>query len=150
MNDLKKQYADDLLKSIPVVRGMNVSIENLGDYSLRLKAPLDSNINYEGTAFGGSLNTACILSCYLLVHHVMKMNKVSFRSLVIQNSHIDYHLPVDDDFCAEAQIEENSALDLLRLLGARGRGRVSVDSRIETVSDSQKRVSFTGRFVATL
>lgn len=149
MTSLKEEYAQNLLKSIPVVGGMNVSIVELNELSLVLKAPLNANINYEGTAFGGSLNTTCILSCYLLVHHLMKSHSLPFKSLVIQDSNIKYLKPVDGDFLAKAQLEERSASMLIKSLKSRGRGRITVDSKVSLEKGSDDLVSFQGRFVAT-
>jgi thioesterase domain-containing protein len=150
MISLKDQYADDLLKSIPVVKGMNISIDDLKETSLRIKAPLDSNINYEGTAFGGSLNTACILSCYLLVHHVLRTQNVDFKSLVIQDSQIQYLTPVSGDFSANAQLDDKSVSFLLRQLRSLKRGRIEVRSQVTLNDLSDIRVEFSGRFVVTL
>jgi len=149
MSSLKDQYASELLRSIPVVKGMNISIESLGKDSLRISAPLDSNINYEGTAFGGSLNTTCILSCYLLVHHVLKQNDIKFKSLVIQDSEIKYLIPVDGDFGAQAFFEAGSVQFLIKQLHSKGRGRVSVNSQVSLKGESETRVNFKGRFVVT-
>tara|TARA_A100001015_G_C14938998_1_gene691744 strand:+ start:1135 stop:1467 length:333 start_codon:yes stop_codon:yes gene_type:complete len=100
--DLKSQYKAKLLSAIPVVSAMEVDIINIGIRELTLTAPLNTNINYEGTAFGGSLNTLCILSGYLLVHHIMHSEKIEINSLVIQDSQIKYLGPVNQDFYATA------------------------------------------------
>ena len=49
--------------------------------------------------------TVCILSCYLLVHHVLRTNNIKFDSLVIQNSEINYITPVEE--VKEDQIDIN-------------------------------------------
>jgi thioesterase domain-containing protein len=145
--ELSKNYEKELLSSIPVVGSMNISIEEVGDDFILLKAPLDTNINYEGTAFGGSLNTACILSSYLMVHHALRNNGIAFESLVIQNSSVEYLKPVRKDFFAKAFLGERNRQHLFRLLEKRGRGRVEIESSIFTDDENEKLVTFTGRFV---
>ena len=106
------QYKQQLVDSIPVITALGVEIEEVGDNFILLRAPLDKNINYEGTAFGGSLNTVAILSCYLMAHHILKHNQIPFKSLVIQNSHINYLKPVTQDFFACSFIENKEKYNL--------------------------------------
>lgn len=146
MNLLDK-YKAELLNSIPVVAAMDVQIKDISDNSITLGAPLNTNINYEGTVFGGSLNTACILSCYLLVHHLLKSKKIEFSSLVIQNSTINYKLPVQDDFLARAKVTSFAEQNLVKLLDKKGVGRIEVNSCISTVKNSDELVEFKARFV---
>lgn len=145
--EISEKYKQELLESIPVVSEMNIEIVEVGPRKIVLKAPLKKNINYEGTAFGGSINTLAILSCYLLTHHIMKVNEVDFKSLVIQNSEINYLNPVDSDFEATAEIDEGSINTFIRMLKRRGTGRLSVESKISVNSDV--RAIFNGRFVAS-
>lgn len=146
MNLLDK-YKAELLNSIPVVAAMDVQIKDISDQSITLGAPLNTNINYEGTVFGGSLNTACILSCYLLVHHLLKSKQIEFSSLVIQNSTIDYKIPVQADFSAKAIVTDKAEGLLLKLLDKKGMGRIEVRSCITTEDNPEELVEFKARFV---
>ena len=85
-----RDYERLLQQAIPVVNDMDISIEKLEDTRVVLKAPLKKNINYEGSAFGGSLNTVATLSGYLLTRYLLEVGKISFSSLVIQASQIQY------------------------------------------------------------
>ena len=145
---IEQEYKKQLLNSIPVVSAMNVDIEKVESHSIMLSAPLDTNINYEGTAFGGSLNTACVLSCYLLVHHFMKSNDIPFNSLVIQNSSINYIKPVQKDFFAKAELSEKQGDFLKKVFLKKGKGRVSVKSKVFVADQSSENlVEFEARFV---
>lgn len=150
LNSNESKYKEELLKSIPVVAAMDVDITKIEDHSLTLIAPLTTNINYEGTAFGGSLNTLGILSCYLLVHHLLKINGVPFTSLVIQDSSIQYLKPVHGDFCSRSLcINEESFLSMMK---RRGMGRAELEATLFTAKDgkeSEALVKFKGRFVAS-
>ncbi len=144
---LTNNYKKELLDSIPVVKAMDIDIEKIEPKSLTISAPLNTNINYEGTAFGGSLNTACVLSCYLLIHHILKTKGIEFNSLVIQNSTIDYKMPVQADFFAKSSISEKSEKLLLNTLEKKGIGRASVVAKIQTNKDNEDLVEFRARFV---
>ena len=145
--ELNEQYKQSLLDSIPVVKGMEVDIDNISPNSITVGAPLNANINYEGTAFGGSLNTVCILSCYVLVHHILKNEKIEFESLVIQNSEIEYLTPVQKDFYAISYASDKSKKHLFDMLEKRKIGRIEVESHIRTGGQEIDQVRFRARFV---
>lgn len=148
--EFEKNYKESLLKSIPVVAAMDVDIVEITETSLILKAPLTTNINYEGTAFGGSLNTLGILSCYLLVHHILKCEEIPFSSLVIQDSSIQYLKPVDGDFYSRSECCNTKAF--LNSLRRRTMGRAQMQASLSTAlspSEVSAQVLFNGRFVVT-
>jgi len=151
LNQISEDYKQELLKSIPVVAAMDVSIGEIKESGLVLHAPLNTNINYEGTAFGGSLNTLGILSCYLFVHHVMKQRQLSCKSLVIQDSQISYLKPVSGDFCARSEFLNLDSF--LRMMERKGTGRAELTSKIFLSRDGmqdEELVHFQGRFVASM
>ncbi len=150
MNKTFEQYKANLLSSIPVVKGMEVDIVEVSDYKTIVSAPLGTHVNYEGTAFGGSLNTLCIIASYLLVHHHMKIKGIAFDSLVIQNSQIEYLHPVESDFKATAQIDPKACVSFLKILRRKGVGRIGVSSFISSSTSDKELVKFQGRFVASL
>ena len=144
--NLKNNYKTELLNSIPVVAAMNVDITDIGADTIELTAPLDTNINYEGTAFGGSLNTLCVLSGYLLVHHILRSQEIPFSSLVIQDSQVKYLKPVTKDFHARATITPENLRSFMKMIQFKGKGRAEVSSII-TTDDTSQLVTFEGRFV---
>ena len=72
-----KEYQEQLFNKIPITQSLGAEILELSENKTLLHFPLQENINYEGTAFGGSLNTACILACYLMTHHWLKINQIN-------------------------------------------------------------------------
>jgi thioesterase domain-containing protein len=146
---LQQSYKEELLNSIPVISGMDVDIIKIEDQSITLTAPLNTNINYEGTACGGSLNTLCILSSYLLVHHALKSKKIPFNSLVIQDSSIKYLSPVHEDFKAKSRVETRDVDLLVKLIDKKGVGRITVKSEIKVGDSKVANVVFQGRFVVS-
>jgi thioesterase domain-containing protein len=141
-------YKKLLLDSIPVVQALGVDIESLSTEHVTVSAPLDNNLNYEGTAFGGSLNTVAILSCYMMAHHLLKIHQVKFDSLVIQNSCIDYHHPVQGDFKAMATVSPQESQKFILMMQKKGIGRIQIQSTIHTDESKNPLVTFEGRFVA--
>ena len=129
---------------------MNLEIFEISDTRISLKAPLGTHINYEGTAFGGSLNTICTLSCYLSVHHLLKLHQVEFQSLVIQKSDIHFLKPVEMDFRATCEFPNYGKVqNFIKMLKKREVARLQISSLISTDKDFEC-VKFTGYFVAKL
>lgn len=141
MRRFYEEYKAELIESIPILEGMGIEIYEIQDHSVTLSAPLSKNNNYQGTAFGGSLNTICILSSYLLIHHILKSNKVPFKTLVIQDSSIRYLRPVDSDFAATAEVDANDTNEFLEAVKSKNKGRISVKANV------MGKVEFEGRFV---
>lgn len=142
----EKEYLQELTRSIPVTSSLDIEIHQLTSTGVSLKAPLNTHINYEGTAFGGSLNTLCVLAGYLSVHHMFRSKKISFDSLVIQNSSINYLKPVTKDFmaCAEIQNPEKVIDHFQR----RSKARAELNCTVTPLETSQEILcKFTARFV---
>ena len=147
---INDNYKKELLNSIPVVKSMNLEIVEIKANSLTLMAPLSQNINYEGTAFGGSINTLCVLSSYLLVHHILKSKNIKFSSLVIQDSTIKYQKPVNSDFLATATISEPAIEKFLQSLTKRDLARVATEAVVTNKNGQDIKAKFKSRFVAKL
>lgn len=150
MDNLNEKYKSTLLKAIPAVESMALDIESISDDSITLSAPLSANINYEGTAFGGSLNTSCILSCYLLIHHKLVSKNINFSSLVIQDSSIKYLKPVHSNFLITSSITTSNWEKLLRSFHTKGKGRIEAFANVSLKSSNAKDlVLFSGRFIVS-
>lgn len=146
----KQLYKSQLLNSIPIVQSMNVDILNIEPNSMSLIAPLDENINYEGTAFGGSINTLCVLSSYLLIHHILKSNQVAFTSLVIQDSSIQYKKPVDSNFIATANTTIEQIDKFIQTLKIKKTARISTEAFVACKGASEIKARFKSRFVTKI
>lgn len=149
MMDLINEYKKELISAIPVVSGMDLNIQSVNENEVHLKAPLNTHINYEGTAFGGSLNTVAILSAYLLCHHIMRIHKLDFKSLVIQDSSIKYLKPIHSDFIAKSFMELAHKNLFIKSLDKKGIGRATVSAQIYNINSQEVSVEFKGRFVAS-
>jgi thioesterase domain-containing protein len=144
---MREKIEQDLLNSIPIVAKLGVQIQDYNDEVIRVVAPLSENFNYQGTAFGGSLNTIALLPCYLWANKICK--PLCFKSLVIQDSSIQYLKPVDNNFIAIAKRPEGEEV-FIKILKRRKSARITIHSFIKPVDRDEVCVKFTGRFVATL
>lgn len=137
----------ELYKNIPVTESMQMSVAQLSDKSVTLKAPLPANINHHQTAFGGSIYSLAVLSCWVLVHHTVRSLNHEVDYIVIQNGNMEYLSPVTDDFFATCKWED-SLNTFLKTLEKKKRARLSLNS--EVLCKQKICAKFSGRFVVGL
>ena len=102
---LEKRTQELLHAKIPITRAMGVKVEDYDGERLVLSAPLESNINHLGTAFGGSLNALAVLSGYGLLWLELQDTECH---IVIRDSSISYDRPVRGEIratCVRPQVE---------------------------------------------
>lgn len=145
MNTLElEQY---LYEHIPLSLAMQVSVINVRDNGVTLRAPLAPNINHTSTIFGGSASAVAILAAWSLVHVYMKNAGITC-SIVIQRNSMEYEKPIYGSFTARSYITQPEHLQLfMKTLLRRGRARVSVSSLLEHEGNMVGR--FEGDFVVT-
>ncbi|MES2855168.1 MAG: YiiD C-terminal domain-containing protein, partial [Bdellovibrionota bacterium] len=123
--DLTKQMHE----KIPLSKAMEVRIEKVSESGVILSAPLAPNINHKKTAFGGSVHSAAVLSCWALVTEVVKDFDVDY--VVIQDSEIDYVEPVDGDFTAESSwVKSGDREKFIETLEKRGLARATLIAEV--------------------
>lgn len=136
-----------LHREIPLSREMGVRVVLASADAARIAAPLTPNINYSGTGFGGSLYSAAVLSCWLLVRTTIEANGFEFDTLVIQSGGMEYLKPVTDNFEAEARWpSEDGRVRFLEGLRRRKVFRTEIVALV--TSGGETCASLTGRFVA--
>lgn len=57
----------DLFEGIPLAKEMGLKIVVAGSDRVTVGAPLSRNSNYTHTAFGGSIYSAAVLTCWVLI-----------------------------------------------------------------------------------
>lgn len=115
-----------LHQHIPISAAMGVTVSEATHDVVRLKAPLDVNINHRSTVFGGSAAAVAILAGWALLHVRLGHGGRGDR-IVIQRNSIDYTLPIGDDFEAEAVAPDPLVWNRLgTMLNRRGRGRIDL------------------------
>jgi thioesterase domain-containing protein len=136
-----------LHREIPVSAEMGITIVRASHGLVRLEAPLTPNINYNGTAFGGSIYTVAALSSWLLVSATLTAEGHEAESVVIQDGAIEYVQPANDRFEAESAWPDDESRS--RFLRALERRRVA-RSQLAALVTCKGAVcaGFQGRFVA--
>lgn len=135
-----------LYSEIPMAKAMGVNIPEASETSITVTAPLSVNRNHLDTAFGGSLSTLLIFSCYAWLFQAV--NKEGYRChVLIQSGHTDYILPVNEDLRAICHAPDSkSFIKFLESFRRKGVGRLTL--RAEIVTAKGKACHFEGIFIA--
>jgi len=131
-------------EQIPLSKAMHVKIEKMSDNSVTLSAPLAPNINHKKTAFGGSVHSAAVLSCWALVTEAVRDLEIDY--VVIQDSEIDYMAPVDTDFTATSEWSNSERQKFIDTLTRKGLARAKLTAEVRTAKGICAKLS--GRFAA--
>ena len=150
---MKKVETSDLThalnKEIPITKHMGLIVLEATEQSVLLQSPLLPNTNHKGTAFGGSVYSAAVLASWMLVSETLKARGFSSDYIVIQDSKIEYLLPVGGDFTAKAHwLDSSGSNKFTDSLKRKGLGRVEVEAQI--ICDNKLCANFKGRFVAQI
>ncbi|HZF25565.1 MAG TPA: thioesterase domain-containing protein [Steroidobacteraceae bacterium] len=131
---------------IPLTRHIDVRISHYDQDSLTLSAPLSANSNHKGTAFGGSLFSLAVLAGWGLLS--LKLEERNLQAeLVIQDSRVEYLVPVRADFSARATLPGATEFDrFVRMLERRGKARIRL--AVVIAQDGNEAVRFEGTFAA--
>ncbi len=145
MTDALVLLNEVLAEEIPLTGAMGLRVRTYDGHRLVLGAPLAPNVNHKSTAFGGSLYSCAVLAGWGMVY--LKLREAGLDAhIVIHESRIGFHHPVDADF--EAVCEAPSREDWARLEAAFGRrGRARLDLVSQILCGGRPAVRFEGRYV---
>ena len=142
--DQARQLEELFYAKIPITRALGVRVEQYDGGRLVLAAPLGENVNHLGTAFGGSLNTLAVLSCYGLLWLELRD---TVCNIIIRDGTIHYDRPVRGDIRAVcARPDEKSVETFRRRFRQRGQSRIVLSATIEDGGVTAAR--FRGTFAA--
>lgn len=115
-------------------RAAQMVVEEASEAAVRVRAPLEFNLNHHGTAFGGSQAMLGITSGWALLHAALARAGVK-ATVVIGDSHTRYRSPVQDNLVATAAVD---AADLAKFAEqARHRNaRLTVVTEIRSEADA--------------
>lgn len=148
--DLDPQLAGDLervLLSMPPLAAMGCRVKTFEPDRLVLSAPLEANVNDKGSAFGGSLAGLMTVACWGLFS--LHLKRAGFSAEVyVQDSNVQYFVPVLEHIEAEARLAEGEDLDAaLRAMATRRKARLRLTASVR-LKDGREAARLEGRFVA--
>jgi len=142
------------LLAMPPVAALGLRIADADGDRLCLHAPLASNVNDKGCAFGGSLASLMTLAGWSLL--TLRLMRAGVDADVyVADSELKYRAPLFEDLRAEARpaadagaTTEGSALDAcVRAVAQHGRGELRIDAEVRC-ADGTLACRSRSRFVA--
>jgi thioesterase domain-containing protein len=148
MAPTKSEIEAYLHAQIPISVAMGVEVVAADESGVRLRAPLEPNINHQSTVFGGSAAAIAILAGWTFLH--VRLNRGGPESrIVIQNTYVHYDAPIDGAFEAVARAPEPVAWErFIRTLERRRKGRIEV--RVDLEQDGLRAGGLSGAYVVIL
>ena len=133
-----------LHEHIPISRALGVGVAGATADRVRVRAPLEPNLNHRSTAFGGSVGAIAVLAGWGLMR--IRVDHLSpVPHLVIQRSNLEYLLPIESDFEATCAAPSQDRWDRLwRAYTQRGRGRI--DLTVEVTAAGELAARFHGTY----
>lgn len=117
---------------IPITAHLGVKIQSFDGQQIVISAPLKSNRNLHGTAFGGSQAAIGILTGWSLIYLKLKQLGIE-NDLVIQKSNYDFTKPVAADFTATSQLPNTIEFEsFIKTLKEKGKARLTLTAKIES------------------
>jgi thioesterase domain-containing protein len=125
VDDFGRDYLQDRIsEEFMLARHIGVLVESADDATVILRAPLASNANYKGTAFGGSLYSLAVLAGWAWVTRYLAARGL-IADAVIQESNVHFLTPVHGELRAVAAAPADAQIDKFRkMLQRAGRGRI--------------------------
>jgi len=133
---------------IPLTRDMGLTVLDWHEQQLRLRLPLEANINHKSTMFGGSLYCGAVLAGWGWLHLRLKEEGIDDGHIVIQEGQISYPLPVTEDATAICPAPDAAVWKkFLTMYRRYGRARLTLNTRIVNAASDDDAVRFTGQYV---
>lgn len=132
---------------IPITKAMGIEFQDFQDTSCLISVPLAPNHNHKGTAFGGSLYSACAAACYGILYYLQVKHKLSNYDLLLASGSINYAKPVQKDFQIKASLLSEDWNQLTTKLSKQGFGKIQIVASVFTDDEQNPLCEFSGIFV---
>lgn len=123
---------------------MQVAVAGYDGTSLTVRAPLPPNRNLHGTAFAGSLFSACVLTGWGATWLALREQGL-MGVIVVADSHIQYRKAVAADLLCRCTPPAASVRAALEQFAAKRRATLELVCTID--HGDQRAVTFTGQYV---
>jgi thioesterase domain-containing protein len=148
MNFGQEYLQQRIVEEFTLARHIGIVVESADDAAVVLRAPLASNANYKGTAFGGSLYSVSVLTGWAWVTRYLAARGLA-ADAVIQESSVQFLTPVRGELRASVAAPADAQIDKFRkMLQRAGRGRIRL--RVEIKAGETLATLFEGVFAAAV
>ncbi len=141
---MEQKLQEILGKAIPLTQAMGIIVERYTGKELTIVAPLANNFNHLGTAFGGSLYIAAVLSSWGLLY--LRLREAGVKgSIVIRKGNVEYLRPVTGDIVATGTMPSDEVFgEFLGTYSRTGKAKMVIHAVIN--AEGGVAVKFEGSF----
>lgn len=141
----KEEAQKYIYENIPITKIMGMNITDLARESVRIAMPHAPNVNHQGSAFGGSIDSLFFVTCWAYVQLLIEDVDPHPR-IVGRRGKTTFSKPIKSDFEAKVVIPKQEIVDqFLADLSQKGKGRLTARSVIEY--EGEIAAEFEGEFV---
>lgn len=141
---LLQELATTWHREIPLAAAMGIAVESYDGLTLAVRAPLAPNRNLHGTAFAGSLFSACALTGWGAIWLALRERGLD-GVIVAADSRIQFRKGVAGDLVCRCTPDAEALRAAVEGFAAAGRASIDV---VCTIDQSDRRaVTFTGQYV---
>jgi thioesterase domain-containing protein len=131
-------------REIPLAAAMDIRVTGYDGQTLTVRAPLAANRNLHGTAFAGSLFSACVLTGWGMVWLALRERGL-LGTIVVSDSNIHYRKAVAGELLCRCAADADALRAGLEQLATAGRAAFDLVCAID--ADAKRAVTFTGKYV---
>ncbi len=110
MTNISHKLTDFLKTHVPATQYMGFDVAHYDGETLQLSAPLAPNINDKSTAFGGSLYSLCVMTCWGMLYLKTQEKGIECNQVVMQ-SNIRFLAPVNQTLTATCHAPSPETLE---------------------------------------
>lgn len=141
----KEKAQDYLFTEIPVTRAMGIEVQRLTTNEVKLKAPIELNVNHRRSAFGGSVDSLFLTAGWSYIRLVVD-HFDPLPVIVGSKARTSFQRPITRDFAAQLVIPDKKEVDkFLDAYKRFGKARITLDAVIE--EDGKTFAVFKGDYV---
>ncbi len=133
-----------LNRYVPLFQAMQARLEQCDDSGLRMRAPLEPNINDKGIAFGGSMAAIAALTGWALTRITLREHNEQ-AEIVITEGVLKFLRPVRGEIVTECERPQTSMSEaFIESYRRRGKARWTVEVVVR--AEGEKAMTFTGHY----
>ena len=127
----RSEIKEYLYKHIPVTKALGVEPIEFSRDSVKFSAPLSNNINHRSSAFGGSISSLLITTCWSYLRLLFDDVKPTPK-IVIAGSSTKFLKPIVSDFIAELRLPNEEELQsFMETFERFGKARITLSAVIQ-------------------
>jgi thioesterase domain-containing protein len=123
---------------IPMVKMLGLNLIHVDKTSLVSALPLAPNINEKGTALGGSLSSAAMVSGWMFVSLHFNADLSAEKNVVIVGSDCQFLAPIDEDFYVHVAVIPDNLHTAKEKFSQRGKAALPLEIKLIKQSTCKK------------